>query len=51
LSGLLLSTAMFEVAGSIVDIMLMERTFDLGGGATSVGVFLVLQNEPFSVCL
>jgi MFS family permease len=42
LSGLLLSTALFEITGNIVYVMLMERTFDLGG-PTGVGVFLVLQ--------
>ncbi len=40
---LLLCSGLFEVAGDIVYVTLMERTFDLGGGAAAVGVFLVLQ--------
>jgi MFS family permease len=43
LIALLLSTALFEVSGNIVYVMLMEQAFHLGGGATSVGIFLVLQ--------
>jgi MFS family permease len=43
LSALLLSAGLFEVTSNIVYVMLMERTFDLSGGAAGVGVFLVLQ--------
>ncbi len=42
LSNLLLSTALFEVGGNMVYVMLMERTFALGGPA-GIGVFLLLQ--------
>lgn len=43
LSALLLSTAIFEVTSNVVYVMFMERAFDLGRGATSVGVFLIIQ--------
>lgn len=41
--ALLLSTLIFEVSGNILYVMLMERSFELGRGAFSVGLFLILQ--------
>ncbi len=43
LSALLISTAIFEVTSNVVYVMFMERVFDLGRGASSVGVFLIIQ--------
>lgn len=43
LLALFASTAFFEVTGNIVYVMLMERAYLLGGGAASVGIFLILQ--------
>jgi MFS family permease len=43
---LLLSTALAEVAGNIVYIVLLERAYQLGGEAASVGGVLIAQSAP-----
>lgn len=43
---LLLSTSLAEIAGNVVYVALLERTFDLGGGATNVGGVLIAQSVP-----
>jgi MFS family permease len=43
---LLLSTTLAEVAGNIVYIVLLERAYQLGGEAVSVGGVLLAQSAP-----
>jgi len=44
--SLLLSTTLAEVAGSIVYVVLLERAYQLGGEAASVGGVLLVQSVP-----
>lgn len=43
---LLLSAALAELAGSIVYVALLEKAYELGGGAASVGGVLIVQSMP-----
>ncbi len=43
LRALLLSTAIFELAGNIAYVMLMEKAYDLGRGPMNLGASLIIQ--------
>lgn len=46
LPPLLLSTTLAEVAGNMVYVVLLERAYQLGGEAASVGGVLLVQSAP-----
>jgi len=47
---LLVSTAFAEVASNIVYVVLVERAYQLGNGATAIGVVLILQAVAQVIC-
>jgi MFS family permease len=40
---LLLSVALAEVASNVVYVVLVERAYQIGGGATAIGIVLIIQ--------